>query len=81
MIQRVGMHEAKTHFSRLVERAGRGEEIVVQRNGKPVAKLIGYKEKLPVTESFGIWSGEGEIPTDFDEWPEDIARALGMFDE
>jgi prevent-host-death family protein len=36
----VNIHEAKTHLSRLVERAERGEEIVIARAGKPVARLV-----------------------------------------
>jgi prevent-host-death family protein len=37
------VHEAKTHFSRLLERAERGERIVIARAGRPVAVLIGYE--------------------------------------
>ncbi len=39
---KVEIHEAKTHFSRLVARAEAGEEIVVRRGPKPVAKLVAY---------------------------------------
>lgn len=38
----VNMHEAKTHLSRLVQRAASGEVIVIARGGKPVAKLVAY---------------------------------------
>jgi prevent-host-death family protein len=38
----VNIHEAKTHFSRLVERAAAGEEIVISKAGKPMAKLVPY---------------------------------------
>ena len=38
----MNIHEAKTHFSRLVERAAAGEEIVISKAGKPMAKLIPY---------------------------------------
>ena len=41
----VNMHQAKTHLSRLVERAGRGEEIVIARAGKPVAKLTAFDRR------------------------------------
>ena len=41
-MQRVNIHEAKTHFSKLVERVEAGEEIVIARAGRPVAKLVGY---------------------------------------
>lgn len=36
----VNMHEAKTHLSRLVEEAAAGEEIIIARSGKPVARLV-----------------------------------------
>ena len=40
MTKSVGVHEAKTHLSRLLERVSAGEEIVITRRGKPVAKLV-----------------------------------------
>ena len=46
----VNMHQAKTHLSRLVERACRGEEIVIAKAGKPVAKLTAFdprRERKP----------------------------------
>ena len=39
-MQTVNVHEAKTHLSRLLERVEAGEEVVLARNGKPVAKLV-----------------------------------------
>jgi len=79
---RVGMHEAKTHFSRLVDRARLGEEVIVERSGRPVAKIVPYDE-LPrgLMALEGIWKGKGYIPDDFDELPEDIQRAFGMIDD
>ena len=41
----VGMHEAKTHFSRLVRRAQDGDDVVVENNGTPVARLVPYVEE------------------------------------
>jgi prevent-host-death family protein len=79
---RVGMHEAKTHFSRLVEQARSGEEVIVERSGKAVAKIVAYDERprgLMALE--GVWKGKGHIPEDFDELPEDLQRAFGMIDE
>ena len=43
----VNMHQAKTHLSRLVERAHRGEEIILAKAGKPYAKLVPLEEKKP----------------------------------
>ena len=44
-MKRMNIHEAKTHFSKLVERVEAGEEIVIARNGKPVAKLVPYRDQ------------------------------------
>lgn len=41
------IHEAKTHLSKLIERVGAGEEIIIAKAGKPVAKLVPYKEAAP----------------------------------
>ena len=71
------IHQAKTHLSKLIERVAAGEEIVIGKAGKPVAKLVPYtKEESPRT--LGIWKGEVHIAEDFDELPEDIAQAFGM---
>jgi prevent-host-death family protein len=40
----VGILEAKTHLSRLIERVEKGEEVVITRHGKPVARLVGPKQ-------------------------------------
>jgi prevent-host-death family protein len=79
---RVGMHEAKTQLSRLVESARAGEEVIVERSGRAVAKIVAYDEQprgLMALE--GIWKDKGHIPDDFDELPEDIQRAFGMIDD
>jgi prevent-host-death family protein len=74
----VGMHEAKTHLSQLVARAEAGEDIVIARNGTPVARLV----PVAATNSFaslrGIWRGQVHMADDFDELPDDIAEAFGM---
>ena len=48
----VGAYEAKTHFSRLLERVARGESVTITRHGKPVAKLVpaDAARKRPVKE-------------------------------
>jgi prevent-host-death family protein len=75
---RVGMHEAKTHLSRLVERAEAGEDVVIQRNGKPVARLVPVvEEPRSLLSVRGAWRGRVHLADDFDELPEDIAEAFG----
>jgi prevent-host-death family protein len=71
----VNIYEAKTHFSKLVERVAAGEEIVIARAGHPVAKLVAYSESgTPRTP--GGWEGRVEIHEDFDELPPDLAEAF-----
>jgi prevent-host-death family protein len=78
---RVGMHEAKTNLSRLVERARSGEDVILERSGRPVAKIVAYDEPRGLLALEGVWKGKGHIPDDFDELPEDIQRAFGMIDD
>ena len=73
----VGMHEAKTKLSQLVERAEAGEEIIIARNGEPVARLVPVVRSNSMAAIRGIWRGQVEIAEDFDELPDDIAEALG----
>ena len=73
----INIHEAKTHLSRLLERVSEGEEIVIAKSGKPVAKLVPYKQaRRP--RSPGGWEGRVRIAPDFDELPPDIAAAFGV---
>ena len=60
------MHEAKSQLSRLVELAEGGEEVVIQRSGRPVARLVAMEPRRPVAEAFGALRG------DFDELPAEL---------
>lgn len=57
-LEKVNMHEAKTHLSKLVERVERGEEIVISRAGKPAAKLVPVPEKKQGRRKLGGWEGK-----------------------
>lgn len=70
------IHEAKTHFSRLVERVRRGEEIVIGRAGDPVAKLVPF-DRISAPRRGGQWRGRVKIAADFDDLPADLADAFG----
>jgi prevent-host-death family protein len=65
MSEAVNVHEAKTHFSRLLERVNRGEEIVIAKAGKPVALLVPYGEK-PVKRIPGTAKGKIRIKDNFE---------------
>lgn len=72
-----GMHEAKTNLSQLVERANAGEDIVIARNGKPVARVVPIARANLRRAVFGLWRGQVHMADDFDELPDDIAEAFG----
>lgn len=61
----VNVHEAKTHLSRLLARVARGEEVVIARAGKPVAKLVPIAAQ-PIERILGIDQGRVFIAEDFD---------------
>jgi prevent-host-death family protein len=67
------IHDAKTHLSRLVDRAAAGEEIVIGRAGKPIAKLVAYKPPVE-RRRLGQWTGFTAIWPDFDETDEETVR-------
>lgn len=72
----VSVHAAKTHLSRLLEQVRAGEEVVIERRGEPVARLVGIGgDDAP---RLGTARGQVVIAPDFDApLPDDIADALG----
>jgi prevent-host-death family protein len=67
----VNVHDAKTHLSRLLDRAAAGEEIVIGRAGKPVARLVALEPATPI--QFGGLEGRVDM-THFDDADSDIDR-------
>jgi prevent-host-death family protein len=63
----VNLHAAKTHFSRLVDEAAAGAEIIIAKAGKPVAKLVPLSpmEQRP-KRKLGALAGLASVPADFD---------------
>ena len=64
----VNIHEAKTHLSRLVERAALGESFIIAKAGRPMVKVVPLDEaaKLQQRKRFNIMPPQ-EVPDDFDE--------------
>ena len=62
----VNIYEAKTHLSRMIDRAAAGEEIVISRNGRPVARLCQLEPSKRKAVKFGLLKGYIEVPPDFD---------------
>lgn len=70
-VKEVNIHEAKTHLSRLLSRVASGEEIVISRAGKPIARLVPIG--APVSRQLGRDVGLFTVPDDFDQpLPEDV---------
>lgn len=75
---RVGMHEAKTQLSKLVERVEAGEEVVITRHGEPAARLVPERSGAGFASLAGAWRGKVKIADDFDELPADMSESLGI---
>lgn len=72
-MQIFNIHEAKTNLSKLIEKTSSGEEVIIAKAGKPVAKLSSYKEKLKPRKS-GLWKGKVWMSEDFNDEDEEINR-------
>ncbi|HEX5385498.1 MAG TPA: type II toxin-antitoxin system Phd/YefM family antitoxin [Gemmatimonadales bacterium] len=71
----INIYDAKTHLSKLVDRVQEGEEVVIARHGKPVARLIPYAPRRE-HRTLGAWSGQIWIAPDFDDTPDEVIRSF-----
>jgi prevent-host-death family protein len=72
----VNIHEAKTHLSRLLNRVRAGEEILIAKAGKPIARLVPWREPLKNRVS-GLDRGVFTVPDDFDApLPDEILKGF-----
>lgn len=72
----VNIHEAKTHLSRLLARVAAGEEVVIAKGGKPVARLVPFEQRAQDRVP-GRERGRIRIAEDFDaSLPEELQRAF-----
>ncbi|OGT37187.1 MAG: hypothetical protein A3F12_04180 [Gammaproteobacteria bacterium RIFCSPHIGHO2_12_FULL_38_14] len=70
----INIHDAKTHFSKLINQALKGDEIVIARGGKPLVRLVPYTEEVQVRQG-GQLRGLIEMSDDFDApLPEEILK-------
>jgi prevent-host-death family protein len=74
----VNIHEAKTHLSRLLQRVAEGEEVVIARAGRPVARLVRIQPQRAI-RPLGMDKGSVIVPDDFNDPlpPELLAQFLG----
>lgn len=76
-MQITNISEAKAQLSALVERVRAGEDIIIGKAGRPVARLVKYENSRQARRP-GALKGRIRISDDFDELPEDLAEAFGM---
>ena len=69
---KVNIHEAKTHLSKLAEQAGAGEEIIIAKSGKPIARLVPLAQGTAVRKK-GLLKGKIKTTKEFDQpLPDDL---------
>jgi len=64
-MSQVNVHEAKTHLSKLLTRVEAGEEIIISKAGKPIARLVPWNQNVK-QRTPGLDSGLFSVPDDFD---------------
>ena len=69
--------EAQSQLAKLITAAEQGEEVVIARAGKPVARLLAYQRQDGPRQG-GQWRGRVRVAADFDELPPDIGEAFGL---
>jgi len=81
-MQTVNIHEAKTHLSRLVDQAAKGEPFVIAKAGKPLVKVVPLSAPdAGQTRRLGFLAGQFTIPDDFDRMGADEIESLFRGDE
>ena len=76
-METINIHQAKTHLSRLVEKAARGEAFIIAKAGKPMVKVVPLEaeERKPV-KRIGFMEGEIQVPDDFNEMGADEIKKM-----
>ena len=73
-MQTINIHDAKTRFSKLINQALKGDEIIIARDGKPLIRLVPYTEE-PAVRKGGQFKGIMHISDDFDApLPDDVLK-------
>lgn len=71
------IHEAKSQLSKLIEQAMNGEEVIIAKAGRPMARLVPLHADASPRQG-GRWKGRVRIAEDFDSLPDDISAAFGI---
>ncbi|MES8739316.1 type II toxin-antitoxin system Phd/YefM family antitoxin [Cutibacterium acnes] len=70
------IHQAKTHLSKLIQKALAGEEVIIAKAGKPVVKLVPIEPPVAPIRKLGGWNGKFWMADDFDAELEDFAEYM-----
>ncbi len=73
----LSLSEAKAKFSEVVERASKGEDIIITRMWRTTVRITRFEPASP-NRRLGLLKGRIRLADDFDEWPDDIAQDLGI---
>ncbi len=72
--------DAKANLSAIIEKVVEdGEDVIISKAGRPVARLTRFKTTKG-KRKMGLFKGKITIPKDFDQWPADLAKSLGLVD-
>jgi prevent-host-death family protein len=74
----VGVHEAKTHLSRLLRAVEKGGEVIVVRAGRPIARIVAVGDRRSPSESYGMFAGRFVVGDDFDADADALADDFGI---
>ena len=77
MVRQVNIHEAKTHLSRLVDQAAKGQEFIIAKAGKPMVRVVPI-EAPPAKRRLGMMVGKGTMALDVKkDFEVEIAEMFG----
>ena len=76
--RRVGVLEAKTHLSQLLREVENGDDVILLRAGKPVARITRLEQARPRKSSFGMFRGKIKLGDDFDADSDELADLFGI---
>jgi prevent-host-death family protein len=75
-MKQVNIHDAKTHFSALIENAAKGGSFIIAKSGKPMVTVIPYAPEHVGQKRIGFLKGQIAVPADFDRMGQDEIAAL-----
>ena len=69
----VNVHEAKTHFSKVLRRVQSGQAVIIAKAGKPIARIVPLSDAAPLERPFGAFKGWIECAPDAFDGSDDVA--------